>query len=683
MKIAKFIRIPSIYLSFCFGVSFKDTHVFLMIGLSLILFSVQNQSAAFAVFDESLHRDVTRVIRSARQGIEERALVNESQGWVHWDMPSYLGMNFVSQYLVFAHVSGGISQRFVSSRFLTMLFEDQLPDGGWQAVRDGAYRRSELSPSILNYIAAKALGVPVTDARMVRAREYILSQGGLMRGTAFVKATLALCGNMAWDAPGNVPLIPVDLLLSRASPIQMTQLAQWVGPHVIPLAYLRNANRIFRCQENYLVHELYSNPADAQRYVRTSSQGGSPRGLNAEFFRSIVGELLRRQKVHGSYGGYTLATQFSLIVLNDAMGFWPEITRSVEVIRSRANRFLDRMYFQSGESAYLGVLDDGHYWDSVLIGLALHDSGGHSLLPGVRTYLGSRQSLRAESSYPGGWGFGNDFEDYPDADDTAEILMLLTSDGFWSARVSRGIEFLLTMQNSDGGWGAFDRNNIENSLITQFAGPLRDSADLFDDSSVDVTAHIVESLSVLRRRGAELRENGPEFSVRLNRAIASGVSYLLRNQEQDGAWVGRWGINTIYATGAALVALERAGMGREHAQIQLGASYLISKQTANGGFGESFQSYSRAEFRGRGEVTPTQTAWAMMGLMAAGMTRSAEVDRAARALVVLFDHSGRVNAWVDRSGVGTGHPGLLAMQYPSYAFAFPLQALGRYLELAQ
>lgn len=268
--------------------------------------------------------------------------------------------------------------------------------------------------------------------------------------------------------------------------------------------------------------------------------------------------------------------------------------------------------------------------------------------------------------------FSSDFEYAPDLDDTAESILFWNKfGGVFQDHISSGVQWLLHMQNDDGGCGAFDKNRNGSGLIgwliellaSQFAG----SAEIFDPSSVDVTAHVLESFGAI---GINVTHPG----------VQKAVAYIKGQQRKNAYFIGRWAINAVYCTGATLVGLARVGYNLKEQWIANSVTWLAGRQNADGGFGESFESYNDESWIGRGVSTPTQTAWAIFGLLEAerqGHTiATPAIERAIVYLVESFRKEG--GKFLDRSIVGTGHPGIVRMHYPSYAMSFPLAAIARY-----
>jgi squalene-hopene/tetraprenyl-beta-curcumene cyclase len=284
--------------------------------------------------------------------------------------------------------------------------------------------------------------------------------------------------------------------------------------------------------------------------------------------------------------------------------------------------------------------------------------------------------LAAENLYnlqtaEGGFPYGRDFEEYPDVDDTSRALVFLEKMARFTKRTGaadsrkKGLQWLLNRQNSDGGWGAFDKNNVGSRMAKLFTRDLSDSVDLFDESTADNTGHVLAALGAY---GMTLGSSG---------AVTRATRFLRRAQDPGtGLWEGRWGINTLYGTTQAGTGLLRAGESPQAPYLQKAARTLMSFQNADGGFGESTLSYVDDGHRGRGASTPTQTAWVLEFLAQMGLQNSVTVPKAVNYLLETRDES---ESWRDGSVVGTGHPGILYMEYPAYPKTFPVMALANYL----
>jgi squalene-hopene/tetraprenyl-beta-curcumene cyclase len=308
-------------------------------------------------------------------------------------------------------------------------------------------------------------------------------------------------------------------------------------------------------------------------------------------------------------------------------------------------------------------------WDTALAVIALRDAGlaaDHPALRRAGDWLLAQEvtvkgdwSIRRPELAPGGWAFEYENDLYPDVDDTAVVAIALRLLGIGGDAVQRGLDWVVGMQSRDGGWGAFD---VDNDALWLYRIPFCDFGRVTDEPSADVTAHAIEALAPARG---------------LDHVVARGVRWLLDEQEADGSWYGRWGVNHVYGTGAALPALDAAGLGSEHAAYRRALAWLDSVQNEDGGFGEDIRSYFDRSWRGRGPSTPSQTAWALLAYAAGGAARGEGAQRAVEYLSI----AQRLNGdWEEKHYTGTGFPGDFMIRYHLYRLHFPLMALGRLRE---
>ena len=566
-----------------------------------------------------------------------------------WDFHAHLGTHFISQYFLFLQWFGKKDSRFDSSRLVRELYRTQLADGSWKQLPDANLERGELNATIFNYWALKVLGQPLESPIMERAKGFIRQNGGLEGGSLFTRLILALFGNMSWSI---VPPTPY-LIFSEWLPTNYRKFSQWVIPHLMAIAYLRK-HRITKCLgERYELPELCLKPPHSSR---PRAKKKLPRLTTGDHV--LAQKLLSNQQPAGSWGGYTLSTLLSMMALDH----YREHVPSKQPVAARAIQagfaFVEPLYFDAGFGSYHGALMDGKNWDTLLISGSLLDSGidREHVRSSVEFILGTQQSN-------GGFPYGADFEYAPDVDDTAMAVMMLSHFPEYQEQLKKAASWLSVSQNSDGGWGAFDRGNVGNPVLRTLTQNYQDSVELFDASSADITGHILEALSYA----------GHRFGA--SAVVRRAVEYLRRTQEDDGTWEGRWGVNYIYGTTCAISGLMRVGVSPSEPFVETALHWLISKQNEDGGFGETTESYRDRSLAGVGVSTPSHTGWVLTALCQAGLARTDAAERAAFYLIEEFKRSGR---WKDPTVVGTGHPGLLYMNYPSYAHAFPLMALSLY-----
>jgi len=384
--------------------------------------------------------------------------------------------------------------------------------------------------------------------------------------------------------------------------------------------------------------------------------------------------VLARQESDGSWGGIQPPWVYSLLALH-LLGY-PLDHPAVRAGIDGMERFIVRERTTDGVVRRLEACQSP-VWDTCLAVTALLDAGVAPDDPDVvraATWMLDEEvdvkgdwSVRRPDLAPGGWAFEFDNDGYPDTDDTAEVVLALRrvahpDPARLRGAVDRGVAWNIGMQSRDGGWGAFDADNTR-VLTTKL--PFCDFGAVIDPPSADVTAHVVEMLAAEGRTGSD--------------ACRRGVAWLLDNQEDDGSWFGRWGANHVYGTGGVVPALVAGGISPRSSTIRDAVAWLEHHQNADGGWGEDIRSYSDPDWIGRGTSTASQTAWALLGLLAAG-AESPAVDRGIRRLVDTQNPDG---SWDEDLYTGTGFPGAFYINYHLYRMVFPISALGRYLGRAQ
>jgi squalene-hopene/tetraprenyl-beta-curcumene cyclase len=378
--------------------------------------------------------------------------------------------------------------------------------------------------------------------------------------------------------------------------------------------------------------------------------------------------IIARQEQDGCWGGIQPPWVYSLMALN-LLGYDLD-----HPVMARGLAGLDR--FTITEDTAEGPVRrleacQSPVWDTVLMMIALADAGlppdDPALVRAGRWVLGEEirgpgdWQVRKPGLPPGGWAFEFDNDNYPDTDDTAEVVLALRRVELPGTKpaIDRGLAWLAGMQSKDGGWGAFDADNTR-TLVNKL--PFCDFGAVIDPPSADVTAHIVEAFA------AEGRAGDP--------VVRRGVVWLLRAQEADGSWFGRWGANYVYGTGAVVPALIAAGVKPSKPAIRRAVAWLEAHQNSDGGWGEDLRSYDDPALAGQGTSTASQTAWALLALLAAGERGSAAVERGVRWLAATQRVDG---SWDEPQYTGTGFPGDFYINYHLYRLAFPITALGRYV----
>ena len=560
----------------------------------------------------------------------------------------------------------------------------QLPDGGWNIYLGGP---SELNATVKAYFALKLAGDGAGAAHMFRARRRVLALGGLERTNSFVRFYLALAGVIGWDM---VPAIPPELMLvPRWLRLNIYEMSSWTRAIVVPLTILYTHKLGWRAPQHARIDELFCDI--------TRSTAAFERDSKLVTWRNVFLALNRAAKVYERLPvkpvrrhALRLAERWMLEHLERSDGLaaiYPAMMNTVFALlalgRSPSDPLTAR---QIDRLADLEIEDHDSMrlqpclsavWDTAVAMVAVEEAGAprnHPALIDAARWLLDRQILGAgdwqmttPDIRPGGWAFElrNDF--YPDIDDTAFVLMALRQVAYPDqARMDRAIEaglaWLLGMQNDDGGWGAFDRNN-DCATLTQV--PFADHNAMIDPSTADVTARVLECLG---RFG--YRPSHP--------AVARGLEFLRRDQTPDGAWYGRWGVNYIYGTSGVLRSLEALGFANGPLAARA-VAWLRTVQNPDGGFGETCASYADASKKGHGRSTASQTAWGLIGLLTACPVTDPAVRR---AVTYLTDRQSPDGSWAEDATTGTGFPLVFYLRYDLYRESFPVYALARYWRLA-
>lgn len=577
----------------------------------------------------------------------------------YWLYAPYLGSFFISQYYLVLKMLDRLEQSKLDAKKLCqILIDSQRKDGGWYQVPDPNNETSHLDATIFNYWFLKASNsLPIDSEVMSKAKEFIIGQGGLQSASHMTKIWLCLFGQYEWSELASIPLFAFrNDNIYKYSFVQ-NWVAQWVYPHILPIAYLRNFNYQKFMGKNFDLQEL-NGPNFSPIQDHTNEKKAYDWSV-----KNLIEKIHLMRRPQGTYGAYSVSTLFTLIVLKD----YQQLDQSIdENLFKQSIDFIEELYLNSETSSYLGVLDDGRWWDTLLIimGLLECDEQAKNLEPSVDYFL------KNAVQDCGGIPYGLDFEYAPDTDDTGIMALILAKfyGQKYSSELKKANDWLISMQNSDGGFGAFAKGNYESILIKLFAGKFQNSAEIFDASSVDVTAHILEGWA---ESGYTLKD----------RHVQMAVQYLKNQQTSFGAWEGRWGVNYIYAVGSVVPAIAKIqGIDLLKEKWVLNSiDWLVKCQNLDGGFGESTQSYVNKEWIGRGVSTASQTAWAILALIEAeraGYSTNQSLKKAVEYLVNIF--SWNEQRWFDVSSVGTGHRRLLYMQYPVYSIAWPMIALGRY-----
>ncbi len=585
----------------------------------------------------------------------------------------------------------------------------QQPDGSWAAYPGGP---GDLGVSIQCYFSAKLSGLPVTSPAMRRARDFILAKGGISAANVFTRVWLALFGQYDWRGVPSVP--PEIILLPNWAYLNIYEFASWSRATIVALSVVLTLKPVCSLPAEASVQELYAEPPSARDY----SLGRIERlfswrsmflladrllklyerlplkSLRRRALHEAAAWILAHQEADGSWGGIMLPWIYSLVALK-ALGYGLEHPAIATGLAGLEGFVIDDEAGLRLQPATSPV------WDTAWAVVALAESGLPAAHPALRQaaswLLG--QEIRSQGDWrvrnpdtePGCWAFEFENDFYPDLDDTPLVCRALRRvrmpQGGEEAKaraMARALAWIEAMQSRDGGWAAFDRDNNRRILAHI---PFADFMSPLDPTCADVTAHIVELYGELGRRGP---------------ALEKALAYLARTQEADGAWYGRWGVNYVYGTAlvlAALGALRRQpgasalapGQGRSTSldayvasqrdgdpvtnMMARAAAWLIAHQNPDGGWGESCRTYEDPSLRGQGTSTPSQTGWALLGLIAAGRGGGPAVQAGVSYLLRTQEACG---SWPEEAYTGTGFPRAFYLRYDLYRAYFPLLALARY-----
>nr|UXE44787.1 squalene--hopene cyclase [uncultured bacterium] len=549
--------------------------------------------------------------------------------------------------------------------------------GGWPLFHDGAF---DLSASVKAYFALKAIGDDPDAPHMARARQAILAAGGAERSNVFTRAQLALFGQVPWRA---VPVMPLEIMhLPLWFPFHLSKVSYWSRTVIVPLLVLMALRPMARNPRKVGVAELFRTPpAQVRDWIR-----GPYRSAWGRFFKSVDSVLRATQPAfprRSRQSAIDKAVRFVTERLNgdDGLGgIYPAIANSVMMFDTLgyppdhpdaaiAWRAVRKLLVIEPERAYCQPCLSP-IWDTGLAGHALAEVGVDT--DAACAWLRERQILDVAGDWtvrrpglrPGGWAFQYANPHYPDVDDTAVVGMLLHRNGdpTYAEAIERAREWIIGMQSSDGGWGAFEPENTHHHLNHI---PFADHGALLDPPTADVTARCVSFLAQIGM---------PADDPVMGRALA----YLRREQEAEGSWFGRWGTNYIYGTWSVLCAFNAAGVSADDPAVRRAVAWLCSVQREDGGWGEDEETYRDAPHGRYQESTPSQTSWALLGLMAAG-----EVDNpaVARGIDYLMNTQRADGEWREVPYNAVGFPRVFYLRYHGYRWYFPLMALARYRNL--
>ncbi len=617
-----------------------------------------------------------------------------------------------SEYLLVSYFLGKVD-RERWRKLTNYILSKQRDDGSW-----GQYYGApgDVSTSVECYFALKLAGHAADSEPLRKARQFILAKGGVPQTRVFTKIWLALFNQWDWEGTPNMP--PELMLLPSKAPFNIYEFSSWARPTIVPLLIVLTHRPVCQVPEWANIDELYPQPRSQTNYrlpKPPSKVGWAPslywldrllgiyqkiplNPLRPLAERKSAQWMLDHQEANGSWGGIQPPWAYTLIALR-VLGFpadHPVIEKGFEGFDEFGIENEDTFSLQGCISPV---------WDTSLVLLALLDSGadpqGPMTVDAARWLLdqqirdGGDWQVQAREAEPGGWAFEFHNNKYPDIDDTAEVIMALDrvrlpaeEEPRRQEAIRRGANWLLALQCKNGGWASFDKDNDRRYMAKL---PFSDFGEVIDPPSADVTAHVLEML-------------GQQGYTTSFQPVRRGHEFLRREQEKDGSWFGRWGVNYVYGIGAALPALQAIGADMGQPYIRRAVDWLLERQNEDGGWGESCASYVDPAWRGVGPSTASQTAWALLGLLAAG-----EVDHPAthRGIGYLVGTQNGDGSWDEPYFTGTGFPGYgvgerlerlpsreergyqglempagFMIKYHMYRNCWPLLALGRYRKLS-
>jgi squalene-hopene/tetraprenyl-beta-curcumene cyclase len=563
------------------------------------------------------------------------------------------------------------------------LRSQQREHGGWELFYgDGG----DLNTTVEAYMALRLLGVPATDTALLKAKSLILAKGGISKTRIFTKLHLALIGCYNWRGLPSLP--PWVMLLPDNFFFNIYELSSWARSSTVPLLIVFDRKPIFNIDQPINLDELYAEGIENVVWQLPKNGDWSDifnilddgfklaESINFVPFRNegikaAEKWILERQEVTGDWGGIIPAMLNSLLALKclDYDANDPVIERGLKAV--------DNFAIET-ENSYCVQPCVSPVWDTAWAIRALIDSGFAPNDPAIvkaGEWLIEKQILdygdwnvKNKQGKPGAWAFEFENRFYPDVDDSAVVVMALhqaklRNEELKKQAIDRALNWIATMQCKPGGWAAFDLDNDQEWLNSV---PYGDLKAMIDPNTADVTARVLEMLGACN------------LSIPANN-LEKSLDYLLKEQEIEGCWFGRWGVNYIYGTSGVLSALALINPLKYARDINQGAAWLVKVQNSDGGWGETCFSYNDPSLKGQGESTASQTAWALIGLIAAGeATDKLAIDSIEKGINYLLETQKLDGTWDEEYFTGTGFPCHFYLKYHLYQQYFPLMALGRY-----
>ncbi len=585
-------------------------------------------------------------------------------------------------YIPFMYFMTNVIDPDKRERIINFVRLKQKADGSWSTYNGGP---GDLNVTVQVYFALRLASVPSTEPFMLLARQFVLSKGGVMKVNTITRIWLAMFGQ--YDYRGTPSIPPEIALLPNRFFFNIYDFASWSRETIIALMLILTVKPVCKMPESASIEELYVEPKGKRHYILTNIGGffsfqnfflyldrlfkileiQPVKPLRRRAMKKVEKWIVDHQEKDGSWGGIMLPWLYSLMALK-SLGYQnenPIIKKGIEGLSQFIITDKNIMRMQPAVSPV---------WDTAWAVLSLLESGLPASHPSIsracRWQL--KQEIRSDGDWKiknrrtesGCWSFEfqNDF--YPDIDDTSVVArallqwnVIVMKDQSGIAAAERGLRWVKGMQSRDGGWAAFDRDNNKQILANV---PYADFMTPLDPTSPDVTAHAVEFIALADPADKSLRQ---------------GIKYLQRVQKRDGSWYGRWGVNYTYGTGLVLLSLKTAGENMAQPYIRKALCWLEANQNPDGGWGETCETYDNPDMKCKGPSTASQTAWCLMGLIAAGRQFYQPI---AQGIDYLLKNQKDDGSWTEEAYTGTGFPRAFYMRYDLYRIYFPLLALGLY-----
>ncbi|MES2292402.1 MAG: squalene--hopene cyclase [Pseudomonadota bacterium] len=612
------------------------------------------------------------------------AILAEQRPDGHWVYELEADATIPAEYVLLVHYLAETPNLELERKIGAYLRRIQGAHGGWPLYHEGAL---DISATVKAYFALKMIGDDIDAPHMARAREALRARGGAIKANVFTRILLALYGQTDW---ANVPTVPVELiLLPRWFPIHLSKMSYWARTVIVPLLVLAAKRPLARNPRGVQIRELFvaGVPAASPRAPHQSAGWSAfftaldwglkrfepfwPKRLRARAIEKC--RAWTTERLNGEDGlGAIYPAMANSVMMYDVLGYAPS-----HPDRAIARASVEKLLVVKDHEAYCQPCVSP-VWDTALVAHALletKDTKAEAAAVRGLEWLAPLQVLEVKGDWaeekpdvrPGGWAFQYRNDYYPDLDDTAVVVMAMdraAKSGIspqYKNEIARGAEWVDGLQSRNGGWGAFDADNSYTYLNNI---PFADHGALLDPPTEDVSGRCVGMIAQLG--GDKTR-------------LAAGVDYLRKAQMADGSWFGRWGVNYIYGTWSALAGLNAAGLTPDDDTMRRAADWLVGIQNADGGWGEDCSSY-KLDYKGYEPApsTASQTAWALLGLMAAG-----QVDHPAmaRGVAYLKRTQGSDGLWTQPHYTGGGFPRVFYLNYHGYPKFFPLWALARYRNL--